>query len=216
MARDYLARLGIVDVDANADNAALIWLHALAIGYAPAYLRENADGIRGDWPRIPLPQSAAALRASAALGQQVAALLNTEQDVSGVTSGNIRADLKVIAVPSTLNNAPLDTTLNASWGHKSSSGIVMPGRGKTVESQQGLNVYLNETSYWANVPSAVWDYTIGGYQVIKKWLSYREQGVLGRALKTEEVREVTHMARRIAALIVLQPQLDANYAICKT
>ena len=215
-ARDYLAGLGIVNVDANADSAALIWLHALAIDYAPAYLRENADGIRGDWPRIPLPQSAAALRASAALGQQVAALLNTEQDVSGVTSGNIRADLKVIAVPSTLNNAPLDTTLNASWGHKSSSGIVMPGRGKTVESQQGLNVYLNETSYWANVPSAVWDYTIGGYQVIKKWLSYREQGVLGRALKTEEVREVTHMARRIAALIVLQPQLDANYAICKT
>ncbi len=216
MARDYLARLGIVDVDANADNAGLIWLHALAIGYAPAYLRENADGIRGDWPRIPLPQSAAVLRGSAALGQQVAALLNTEQDVSGVTSGNIRAELKVIAVPSTLNNTPLDTTLNASWDHKSSSGIVMPGRGKTVESQQGLNVYLNETSYWANVPSAVWEYTIDGYQVIKKWLSYREQNVLGRALKTDEVREVTHMARRIAALIALQPQLDANYAICKT
>ena len=24
------------------------------------------------------------------------------------------------------------------------------------------------------VPAAVWEYTIGGYQVLKKWLSYRE------------------------------------------
>ena len=30
-------------------------MHALAIGYSPAYLSENADGIRRDWPRIPLP-----------------------------------------------------------------------------------------------------------------------------------------------------------------
>ena len=65
------------------------------------------------------------------------------------------------------------------------------------------------------MPLAVWEYTIGGYQVIKKWLSYREFSVLGRALKTDEVREVSYMARRIAALIALQPQLDANYALCR-
>jgi hypothetical protein len=29
------------------------------------------------------------------------------------------------------------------------------------------------------VPSRVWAYTLGGYQVIKKWLSYREHDVLG-------------------------------------
>ena len=27
---------------------------------------------------------------------------------------------------------------------------------------------------------ALWSYKLGGCQVIKKWLSYREQGVLGR------------------------------------
>jgi hypothetical protein len=52
---------------------------------------------------------------------------------------------------------------------------------------------------------------IGGYQVIKKWLSYREQELLGRALKSEEAREVTAMVRRIAALILMQPALDKNY-----
>ena len=57
----------------------------------------------------------------------------------------------------------------------------------------------------------MWDYTIGGYQVIKKWLSYREKPLLGRSLTPDEVRYVTEMARRLAALIALQPALDANY-----
>jgi hypothetical protein len=34
---------------------------------------------------------------------------------------------------------------------------------------------------------------------------------IGRGLTTEEIREVTHMIRRIAALIALQPALDKNY-----
>jgi hypothetical protein len=57
----------------------------------------------------------------------------------------------------------------------------------------------------------VWEYTIGGYQVIKKWLSYREKELLGRGLAPEEVRYVTEMARRLAALIALQPSSDENY-----
>ena len=57
----------------------------------------------------------------------------------------------------------------------------------------------------------MWGYTIGGYQVIKKWLSYREKNLLGRALTPDEVRTVTEMARRLAALISLHPKLDANY-----
>ena len=77
------------------------------------------------------------------------------------------------------------------------------------------DVYLNNTAYWRNVPASVWDYTIGGYQVIKKWLSYREHALLGRALTTDEAREVTHMARRIAAIVLLSPALDTNYLAVK-
>ena len=55
---------------------------------------------------------------------------------------------------------------------------------------------------------------MGGYRVLKKWLSYREQGVLGRDLKPDEAREVTAIVRRISALLLLEPQLDANYAAC--
>jgi hypothetical protein len=243
-ARAYFARLGIKNPDTDADTAGLIWMHALAIGYAPAYLAENADGIRQDWPRIPLPAAKAALLASAALGKRIAALLDTELAVPGVTDGQIRPELKTLAVLSSTANL----ALTAGWGHGGKGGVTMPGKGKletrgfTADEIEALrvgrvpspgdpnanavsgdtacitllghathDVFLNDTACWRNVPEKVWDYTIGGYQVLKKWLSYREQNLLGRALTPDEAREVTHTARRLAALILLQPELDANY-----
>ena len=74
-----------------------------------------------------------------------------------------------------------------------------------------VDVYLNENAYWKNIPLHVWNYFIGGYQVIKKWLSYRENNVIGRTLSTDECRHVTHMARRLAAVLLLEPLLDTNY-----
>ena len=46
----------------------------------------------------------------------------------------------------------------------------------------------------------------------QKWLSYREKNVLGRGITKDEAREFTHMVRRIAALILMEQCLDANYA----
>ncbi len=66
-------------------------------------------------------------------------------------------------------------------------------------------------AYWCNVPERVWRYTIGGYQVIKKWLSYREYHLLGRPLTLGDVRAVTDMARRIAAVLLMEPSLNDNY-----
>ena len=69
-------------------------------------------------------------------------------------------------------------------------------------------------AYWRNIPDAVWDFTIGGYQVLKKWLSYREKPLLGRVLTATEIRYVRDVARRLAALRLMGPALDANYRAC--
>ncbi len=82
---------------------------------------------------------------------------------------------------------------------------------RRVLGERTCDVYLNGRAYWRNIPENVWKYYIGGYQVIKKWLSYREHGVLGRALRAEEAREVTNNARRVAGIVLLQPALDENY-----
>jgi len=216
-ARAYLASLGLLDPDSDQKIAELIWFHALAIGYSPAYLTKNADGIKQDWPRIPLPKAKDLLLASAALGRQVAVLLDTEAPVSGVTAGKIRDDLKNIAVFQRLDGKPAkpesgDLDLTAGWGHAGKGGVTMPGRGKLIRRDDGAyDIFLNDDACWRNIPEAVWDYTIGGYQVIKKWLSYREKPLLGRGLSPDEVRYVTEIARRLAALVALQPSLDDNY-----
>ena len=74
---------------------------------------------------------------------------------------------------------------------------------------------LNDRAYWQNVPAKVWNYTLGGYQVLKKWLSYRERAILGRALKLDEVDYFRDVVRRIAAIRLLGPELDANYRAAK-
>jgi len=107
-------------------------------------------------------------------------------------------------------------SVTAGWGHGGRKGITMPGRGKVTEHADSVDIWLNDRAYWANVPRPVWEYTLGGYQVIKKWLSYRERDLLGRDLHIEEARYVTEMVRRIAAILALGPALDASYEAVKS
>jgi hypothetical protein len=233
-ARSWLAALDMSDPDADHAIAALPWHHALAIGYSPAWLDENGDQIRQDWPRVPLPDNADLLRASAALGARVAALLDPDVPVPGVTSGTIEPALRTTAVPTKRGGGAMteaDRTLTAGWGHAGKAGAVMPGQGRavtrdyaadetaTAESAAFLgtqthDIFLNADSYWRNIPDKVWRFTIGGYQVLKKFLSYRERPLLGRAMTATEVRYVRDVARRLAALRLMAPELDANYRAC--
>jgi len=232
-ARTYLENLGLRDPDKEKNVAEFLWMHCLAIGYSSAYLEENADGIRQDWPRIPLPKTKKVLLESAELGRQVAALLDTESPVEGVTTGKIDSRLKSIGVITRVEGGAIrpdkgELDLTAGWGHAGKGGVCMPGAGKYEERKQEdaelkktfgdetLDIYLNGAAYWENVPKCVWEYYIGGYQVIKKRLSYREKGMLGRGLKVEEAEYVTEMARRLSALIMLQEKLNTNYETVKS
>jgi hypothetical protein len=231
--------------DKNAAESALIWEHALAVCYSPAYLTENADGIKQDWPRIPLPDNRELLEASAKLGRAVADLLDADNPAPGVASGKIRPELRVMGAAAAADGKSLnpdagDLDLTAGWGHAGKAGAVMPGKGKLFQrpwskdemeaikkgagglglslnqaltrlGKDAVDVYLNDRAYWKGVPVAVWEYYIGGYQVMKKWLSYREKDILGRGLTMEETEFVTAIVRRLAALRLLEPSLDDNY-----
>jgi hypothetical protein len=225
LAEEYLARLGI-----NADDAGarLLWMHVLAVSYSPKWLKDNADGIRYGWPRVPLPENAAGLRVSAKLGERVAALLDPDVAVDGVTSGAIRPELVGVGQLAVTDGLPLDLSVSAQWGSLDRLGRVNPGPGRydersfqeaeaaTAEAFQGLglttfDVALNRTTYWKNVPAAVWKTHIGGYQVLKKWLSYRQVGVLKRAMTASEADHFSLTARRLAALLLLGTELDENF-----
>jgi len=243
-ARQYLASLTSANPDDDEALSRSIWQHALAILYTPLYLSEHISAVRADWPRIPLPATLAALQHSAQLGITTGQLLDMDSAALGVTTGKLRKELTLIGRVSGPQKG-LSLGITAGWGHgQKEKDIVMPGRGIekrrdfTADEQTGIaegakelglepedvtalwglqtiDIYLNGETFWSNVPEAVWEYAIGGYQVLKKWLSYRERQVLGRDITKDEAREFTHIVRRIAALLLLEPELDKSYSAVK-
>ena len=118
--------------------------HVLAVLHDPAYREANAGALRMEWPRIPLPGwpdgdddgAADAFAASAARGRELAALLDSDTPVPGVTTGTLRPEAAAVAVPSTTdggNMAGGDFALTAGWGHFGQGEAVMPGQGRVVE-----------------------------------------------------------------------------------
>ena len=231
-AQHYLQRLGLSACEAQAGaNVEDLFCHVLATLHDPAYREANAGALRMEWPHIPLPGwpdgdtpgAVESLAASAARGRELARLLDPEAPVPGVTQGALRPEIAAVAVPSTVDKRNMtgdDFAVTAGWGHFGSGEAVMPGRGRAIErdcaaeekammgdnlpvlGETTFDVYLNNRAFWRNVPAAVWNYKLGGYQVLKKWLSYRERKVLGRALKPEEVQYFADTARRIAAILL--------------
>ena len=206
--------------------------HVFATLHDPAYREANSGALRMEWPRIPLPGwpdgemdgATAALARSAARGRELADLLDPETLVPGVTQSPLRPEIAAIAVPDTTDGRNMtadDFAVTAGWGHLGTGSAVMPGQGRVVEraltpeerarmgdgvprlGEKTCDVYLNDRAFWCNVPAAVWSYKLGGYQVLKKWLSYRERAILGRPLSDKEVQYFTDTARRIAAIVQL-------------
>jgi hypothetical protein len=241
--RAWLANLGRPDPDDDPASAMAPWLHALAIGFAPAWLEEHKAAIFAGWPRVPLPATEADLSRSAELGARLADLLDPDRTVTGVTAGTLEAPFRVLGAMARIDGKalqPEDLALTAGWGRGGGGKPVMPGRGSTTVRESysdeeraqieaaaaargeaaedvlerlgpPVDVWLNDTAYWRAVPTSVWEFRIGGYQVFKKWLSYREQAVLGRPLTRGEAREASAIVRRLTAIVLMRPELDANY-----
>ena len=222
--RRYLQRIGAEPED--------LFHHIIAVFHSLTYREANAGALAMEWPRIPLPgwsngqieNAADMLAESADRGRELARLLDPDAPVPGITQGSIRPEIASVAVPATRygrNMANEDFFVTAGWGHWGTGEAVMPGHGHVVERKytaeeraalgpaisvlgaDTLDVYLNDHTFWRNIPATVWNYKLGGYQVLKKWLSYRERNVLGRALKPQEVHYFMEIARRIAGILIM-------------
>lgn len=223
-ARRYLERLDLRVED--------LFYHVLAILHDPEYRKTNTGGLKMGWPRIPLPgwpggrikNAAETIVRAAELGRELARLLDPDAPVEGVTEGKLNPQVSIIAVPRTTDKRGMageDLAMTAGWGRLRQGSVVMPGRGHVVErhytseerkalgksvSSLGeitFDIHINAGAFWSNVPAAVWNYRLDGYQVLKKWLSYRERGILGRPMTSEEVMHFSNTARRIGAILML-------------
>lgn len=87
-----------------------------------------------------------------------------------------------------------------------------PDRGdNTVEavrySQVEQAVWINKVQSFKPVPQHVWDFHIGGYQVLDKYLKSRK----GRTLSLDEINHVAAVAESLAFTIEQMSRIDEVY-----
>ena len=97
-----------------------------------------------------------------------------------------------------LQSSELDPPLARYMGEGDDDVIVKP------EWKEGC-VYINATKYFEGVPEEVWNYHIGGYQVLHKYLKDRK----GR--KMEDPRHYCRIVTALAKTIELQKEIDDLY-----
>jgi SAM-dependent methyltransferase len=68
-------------------------------------------------------------------------------------------------------------------------------------------VWINAAQGFRPVPQAVWDFRIGGYQVLDKYLKSRK----GRTLSLDEIRHVARICDALAFTIEQMARIDAAY-----
>ena len=76
---------------------------------------------------------------------------------------------------------------------------------KPTYNQKQQRVYINKTHYFEGVEPEVWEYQIGGYQVMHKYLKDRK----GR--KMDDPRHYIRIATALAKTIEIQAEIDEIY-----
>lgn len=175
-------------------------LHALAISWSPMYLRDNKMSLEVGWPRVPLPANRRLALESAALGKEVADLLDTENGVVGVTEGNVARHLRVIGhitgddfrLISGEPKAARECSNPEEWSESECKELEAGFKSIGIEAQRGvdllgppMDISLNDSTYWSGVPKLVWDCLIGGHQPVKGWINARRNFVKTHPARAE-------------------------------
>ena len=87
------------------------------------------------------------------------------------------------------------------------TNVTYPEIGDNVVNQyrlKGDRVYINKSQYFGNVPKEAWDFFIGGYQPLEKWLKDRK----GVTLSFDEITHYQYMVYAIMRTIQLMNQID--------
>ena len=74
-------------------------------------------------------------------------------------------------------------------------------------STEDQSIAINKTQSFRPVPQAVWDFHIGGYQVLDKYLKSRK----GRTLSLDEINHVSTVADALAFTIDQMERIDEAY-----
>ena len=78
-----------------------------------------------------------------------------------------------------------------------------------IKNEDIARVYFNKEQYFGGISKGVWEYKIGAYQVMEKYLKDRK----GRELFKEEIEHYMRVAKAIERTIVVQGRVDDAYGL---
>ena len=146
-----------------------VFHYIYAVFHSPRYRERYDQFLRADFPRVPPPDSVGLFRELADLGSRLVETHLLRSDAVSATS---------VSFP-----VPGDNVVAAGYPKYAPGDADDDGR-----------VYINASQYFAGVAPAVWEFRIGGYQPMDKWLKDRRR----RAMSTYP--DVEHYRRMVAAI----------------
>jgi len=78
---------------------------------------------------------------------------------------------------------------------------------KVSYDEETRRVYFNKEQYFSGISKAVWEYQIGGYQVMAKYLKDRKK----RVLSLEEIGHYMKMAKATERTIEVQEEVEVVF-----
>lgn len=155
-----------------------ILYYCYAVLYSNTYREKYAEFLKIDFPRIPFTKDYELFKGMAVYGEELAQLHLLKH--------------KALNYPLTKFHSLLSSGRGAG--------------GEAIErpsyNEEEQRVYINSTRYFDNISPQVWNYQIGGYQVMEKYLKDRK----GRQM--DDPAHYCKMATAIAKTIELQKIID--------
>jgi len=170
-----------------------IFYYIYAVLYSNTYRTKYAEFLKIDFPRIPFTNDYDVFVKMSALGKRLTLL-------------------------HLLQSSELDPPIAKFQGAGDSAvNKVALNPMKRISDYKGLNergnrVYINDTQYFEGIYKEVFEYQIGGYQVLSKWLKDRK----GRYMTLEDSIAYSKIATSISKTIEIQKEIDTVYPSVET
>ena len=153
-----------------------VFYYAYAVFHSPTYRERYAEFLKIDFPRLPL---------------------TSDVDLFGklVKYGAELVSLHLMKSPKL---SELMTTFDIEGDNE-----VARAHPKYIEKHE--RVHINKTQYFETVPQEIWEFHIGGYQVLHKWLEDRR----GRKLSYDDLQHYQKIVVALSETIRIMSEIDA-------
>lgn len=159
-----------------------ILYYTYAVLYAPTYRQTYAEFLKSDFPRVPFTKDYELFKELAGLGEELTSLHLMKSDKLNDPIVKFQGE-----GPNTIAKSK------------------KVGRNYKPDEER---VYINkDEQYFEGIPEEIWEYQVGGYQVLDKWLYDRRE----RKLSNDEIQHYCRVATALYHTIELQKKIDEVY-----